>query len=149
MRSGPEAAQAMLARGVDLFLRLYLYPRPVVAACTGHAIAAGAIILMSCDLRVGTRGEYKIGLPEVTIGMPLPFFATELARDRISKRHYARVTALGTMYDPDGAVDRAQGLTGISRGGLLRTRTTARGATAEAIRSGLEEDLSHFAVGDG
>ncbi len=167
MRSGPEAAQAMLARGVDLFLRLYLYPRPVVAACTGHAIAAGAIILMSCDLRVGTRGEYKIGLPEVTIGMPLPFFATELARDRISKRHYARVTALGTMYDPDGAVDagfldeavdgdpvavavdRAQGLTDISRGGLLRTRTTARGATAEAIRSGLEEDLSHFAVGDG
>ena len=40
MRSGPEAAQAMLARGGDLFLRLYLYPRPVVAACTGHAIAA-------------------------------------------------------------------------------------------------------------
>ena len=73
MGSGPEAAQAMLARGVDLFLRLYLYPRPVVAACTGHAIAAGAIILMSCDLRVGTRGEFKIGLPEVTIGMPLPF----------------------------------------------------------------------------
>ena len=156
MRSGPEAAQAMLARGVDLFLRLYLYPRPVVAACTGHAIAAGAIILMSCDLRVGTRGEYKIGLPEVTIGLPLPFFATDLARDRISKRHSARVPALGTMYDPDGAVapvavagDRAQGLTGSSRGGLLRTRTTARGATAEAIRSGLEEDLSHFAVGDG
>ena len=47
------------------------------------------------------------------------------------------------------AVDRAQGLTGISHGGLLRTRTTARGATAEAIRFGLEEDLSHFAVGDG
>lgn len=167
MRSGPEAAQAMLARGVDLFLRLYLYPRPVVAACTGHAIAAGAIILMSCDLRIGTRGEFKIGLPEVTIGMPLPFFATELARDRISKRHFARVTALGTMYGPDGAVDagfldeavdgdpvaiavdRAQQLTGISRGGLLRTRTTARGAIAEAIRTGLAEDLSHFAVADG
>ncbi|MEE3275995.1 MAG: crotonase/enoyl-CoA hydratase family protein [Actinomycetota bacterium] len=167
MRSGPEAAQAMLARGVDLFLRLYLYPRPVVAACTGHAIAAGAIILMSCDLRVGTRGEFKIGLPEVTIGMPLPFFATELARDRISKRHYTRVTALGSMYDPDGAVDagfldeavdgdpvavaveRAQGLTGISRGGLRRTRTTTRGAIAEAIQSGLADDLSHFAVEGG
>ena len=167
MSSGAEAAQAMLARGVDLFLRLYMHPRPVVAACTGHAIAAGAIILMSCDLRVGIRGQFKIGLPEVTIGMPLPFFATELARDRISKRHYARVTALGTMYDPDGAadagfldevvdgdpvavaIDRAQALTGISRGGLLRTRTTARGAIADAIRAGLDEDLSHFAVAGG
>ncbi|MBQ90199.1 MAG: enoyl-CoA hydratase [Acidimicrobiaceae bacterium] len=167
MSAGADAAQGMLTRGVDLFLRLYLYPRPVVAACTGHAIAAGSILLMSSDLRIGARGDFKIGLPEVTIGMPLPFFATELARDRISKRHYARVTALGTMYDPDGAADagfldevvdgdvvataieRAQALTGVSRGGLRRTRETARGAIAASIRAGLAEDLSHFSVAEG
>ena len=165
MQAGADEAREMLRKGVDLFLRCYMFPRPVVAACTGHALAAGAIILMSCDLRVGARGEFKIGLPELTIGMPLPFFATELARDRISKRHLARVTALGNVYDPVGAVDagfldevaepdevvataiqRAAALTGISRGGLVRTRTTARGAIAEAIRAGLDEDLSHFSV---
>jgi enoyl-CoA hydratase len=165
MQAGADEAREMLRKGVDLFLRCYMFPRPVVAACTGHALAAGAIILMTCDLRVGARGEFKIGLPELTIGMPLPFFATELARDRISKRHLTRVTALGNVYDPVGAVDagfldevaepdevvataiqRAAALTGISRGGLVRTRTTARGAIAEAIRASLDEDLSHFSV---
>ena len=154
----------MLKAGVDLFLRLYLFPRPVVAACTGHAIAAGAILLLSSDVRVGAAGEFKVGLPEVTIGMPLPFFATELARDRVSKRHYTQVI-LGRMTDPaaavdvgfldevvdpgdvvDVALDRARALTGVSRGGLVRTRVTARGAVAEAIRAGLEDDLAHFNV---
>ncbi|HCV35381.1 MAG TPA: crotonase/enoyl-CoA hydratase family protein [Acidimicrobiaceae bacterium] len=166
MNAGPDEAREMLRRGVDLFLRCYLFPRPVIAACTGHAIAAGAIILLSCDLRIGSRGEFRIGLPEVTIGMGLPFFATELARDRISKRHLTRATALGTMYGPEEALDsgfldevtdpndvvstaveRAQGLTEISRSGLLLTRKTARGAIAESIRSGLDEDLSRFSVG--
>ena len=166
INAGPDEAQEMLRRGVDLFLRLYMFPRPVVAACTGHAIAAGAIILLTCDLRVGAGGDFKIGLPELTMGMSLPFFATELARDRISKRHLTRATALGTTYDPVGAVDsgfldevvdpdevlstaieRAAALTGISRGGLVLTRGTTRGAIADSIRSGLDEDLSHFSVG--
>ena len=46
MAAGPDIARGLLRRGVDLFLRMYLYPRPVVAACTGHALAAGAILLM-------------------------------------------------------------------------------------------------------
>jgi len=164
MREGSEAAQGMLASGVDLFLRLYEFPRPVVAACTGHAIAAGAIILMSSDLRVGTDGEFKIGMPELTIGMPLPFFATELMRERLSKRHVARAT-LGQMYDPATSVDvgfldevvdaddlldtamaRARVVGQVGRGALKRTRVTTRGPVAAAVRSGLNEDLSHFDV---
>jgi len=104
MGAGPDEARRMLSAGVDLFMRTYLFPRPVVAACTGHAIAAGSIILMSTDVRIGAAGDFRIGLPEVTIGMPLPFFATELARDRISKRHLSQVF-LGRMYDPEGATD--------------------------------------------
>ncbi|MBT7868407.1 MAG: enoyl-CoA hydratase, partial [Actinobacteria bacterium] len=146
-----------------LFMRLYLFPRPVVTACTGHAIAAGAILLMCTDLRVGAQGKFKIGLPEVTIGMSLPFFATELARDRLSKRHYTRATALGYLYSPDQAVDvgyldevvaadqvlataveQAHGLTGISRSGLLGTRQTTRAAIADEIKAGLAADLANF-----
>jgi len=163
MKEGNEAARGMLARGVDLFMRLYLFPRPVVTACTGHAIAAGAILLMCSDLRVGAQGKFKIGLPEVTIGMSLPFFATELARDRLSKRHYTRATALGYLYSPDQAVDvgyldevvaadqvlataveQAHGLTGISRSGLLGTRQTTRAAIADEIKAGLAADLANF-----
>jgi len=163
MKEGNEAARGMLARGVDLFMRLYLFPRPVVTACTGHAIAAGAILLMCTDLRVGAQGKFKIGLPEVTIGMSLPFFATELARDRLSKRHYTRATALGYLYSPDQAVDvgyldevvaadqvlataveQAHGLTGISRSGLVATRQTTRAAIADEIKAGLAADLANF-----
>ena len=165
MAAGPDAARAMLHRGVDLFLRMYLYPRPVVAACTGHALAAGAILLMCSDFRIGSRGDYRIGLPEVTIGMSLPMFATELARDRISKRHYTRVTALGTVYDPEGAVDagfldeviqadrvvdtaieKAKTLTGVGKTQLMATRISARSGVAATIRESLDEDLGRFSV---
>ena len=164
MKAGGTGPKEMLAAGVDVFLRIYQFPRPVIVACTGHAIAAGAIILMSSDLRVGTAGEFKIGMPELTIGMPLPFFATELMRDRLSKRHLARAT-LGQMYDPETAIDvgfldevvsaedlldtavaNARVVGGVGRGAMKRTRTTTRGAIAEAVRSGLAEDLSHFVV---
>jgi enoyl-CoA hydratase len=164
MKAGGTGPKEMLAAGVDVFLRIYQVPRPVIVACTGHAIAAGAIILMSSDLRVGTAGEFKIGMPELTIGMPLPFFATELMRDRLSKRHLARAT-LGQMYDPETAIDvgfldevvsaedlldtavaHARVAGGVGRGAMKRTRTTTRGAIAEAVRSGLAEDLSHFVV---
>lgn len=164
MKRGGGDARDLLAAGVDAFLKAYLHPRPVVAACTGHAIAAGAIILMSSDVRVGADGEFKLGMPEVTIGMPLPFFATELMRDRLSPRHLG-AALLGRMVDPAGAVevgyldevvdadrvldeavDRARSLSAVGRGALRRTRTTSRGAVADAIRSGLVDDLSHFDV---
>ena len=77
MNEGAEAARGMLTKGVDLFLRMYMFSRPVIAACTGHAIAAGSILLLCSDIRVGAKGDFKVGLPEVTIGMALPFFATE------------------------------------------------------------------------
>ena len=165
MQAGPDSAQGLLRRGVDLFLRMYMYPRPVVAACTGHAIAAGAILLMCSDLRVGPKGDYQIGLPEVTIGMSLPVFATELARDRLSKRHYTRATALGTVYDPESACDvgfldevveldqvtataieRAGSLTTVGKAGLAATRVSARSGVADTIQQSLDGDLGRFSV---
>ena len=57
---------------------------------------------------------------------------------------------LDEVVDPDDvvevALDRARALTGVSRGGLVRTRVTSRGAVADAIRAGLEDDLAHFNV---
>ena len=106
MRSGNLAAVRGLVRaGAELFLRLCEYPLPVVVGCTGHAVAAGAILLLSVDARVGAAGDFKIGLSEVALRMTLPIFAFELARERLSKRHFVRATSQAELYAPAAAVE--------------------------------------------
>jgi len=166
MRESAEASQRLVGRGAELFMRLYGFPRPVVAGCTGHALAAGALLLLSCDERIGVDTEVKIGLPEVGIGMPLPRFGVELARDRITPREFTRATMLATIYSPAEAVEagfldeivaavdleervvtRAAELgRSLHRGGFATTRANARGARIEAIRAGLPADLASFSV---
>ena len=104
-KKGPDAAQALLKKGSEMFLRMYSHPQPLIAACTGHAIAAGAFLLLSCDTRIGTLGDYKLGLNETAIGMNFPVFGHELASSRISKRHLTAVLIQSTMYNPDSAID--------------------------------------------
>ena len=102
---GPEGVYKLLDAGADLLLRLYVGPLPVVAACTGHAIAMGVFMLNACDTRVGAAGEYKIGANEAVTGMNLPVFAMELARDRLSPAHLTRAMIQGFIYNPQGAVE--------------------------------------------
>jgi enoyl-CoA hydratase len=105
MRGGPEQVRGLVEAGARMMIRLYTHPRPVVVACTGHALAAGAILLLASDVRVGALGEFKIGLNEVAIGLTLPVFAVELARERLSKRHFTAAATQARIFDPDGAVD--------------------------------------------
>ena len=105
MVSSPEATRNLVTAGAELMLRLYTFPRPVVVACTGHALAAGAILLLVADTRVGAEGEFKIGLNEVAIQMTLPSFAMELARDRLSKRHFSAAVTQARIFDPVSAKD--------------------------------------------
>lgn len=80
--------------------RLLTYPRPVVAAVTGHAIAGGTVLLLCCDHRVGEEQEAKIGLSEVPIGMPLPSFVIRLAELTVSKRSVVESILHGRLYSP-------------------------------------------------
>ncbi len=102
---GADGVYKLLDAGAKLLLRLYGGPLPVVAACTGHAIAMGVFILNACDTRVGTAGEYKIGANEAITGMQLPIFAMELSRDRLSPQHLTRAMVQGFIYNPQGAVE--------------------------------------------
>jgi enoyl-CoA hydratase len=102
---GADGVYKLLDGGAELLLRLYGGPLPVVAACTGHAIAMGTFILHACDTRIGAAGDYKIGANEAVTGMNLPIFAMELSRDRLSPRHLTRATVQGFIYDPAGAVE--------------------------------------------
>ena len=70
-----ERAAALFAAGAILYREIIEAPVPVVASCTGHALAGGAILLLCADHRIGRSGPYKVGLNEVGIGMALPAFA--------------------------------------------------------------------------
>jgi enoyl-CoA hydratase len=104
MRGGDIAAiVSLVSDGGELVRRLYGSPIPVVAACTGHALAAGALLLLGCDVRVGADVDCKIGLNEVAIGMVLPDWAITIAQERLSKRHLQRVVANAAVTDSRGA----------------------------------------------
>jgi enoyl-CoA hydratase len=105
MRSGPAAAGKLVTDGGELFARIYGSSLPVVVACSGHAIAAGALLLLGADARVGAQGPFRIGLIETQLGMVLPRWAVELAQERLSKRHVQDATVGARIYDPAGAVD--------------------------------------------
>ena len=106
MRGGDLSAVASLVSdGGALVQRLYGSSVPVVAACTGHALAAGALLLLGCDLRIGADVECKIGLNEVAIGMVLPAWAMTISVERLSVRHLQRAVATAEVTDGRGAVD--------------------------------------------
>jgi enoyl-CoA hydratase len=102
---GGEGVYKLLDGGAELLLRLYGGPLPVVAACTGHAIAMGTFILHACDTRIGASGDFKLGANETITGMNLPIFAIELARARLNPAHMTRAMVQAFIYDPAGAVE--------------------------------------------
>ncbi len=104
IQKGPDAAAALVGKGAKTLLRLFSHPQPVVMACTGHAIAAGAFLLLTADNRIGAAGDFKLGLNETAIGMSFPVFGIELARARLDPRHLTRAFVQSHLYDPDGAV---------------------------------------------
>ena len=161
MTSDPEAARKLVTAGAELMLRLYGFPRPVVVACTGHALAAGAVLLLATDLRIGVSGDFKIGLNEVSIQMTLPIFATELARARLSKRHFTSATTLARIYDPEGAkdagfldatatpeslyntaLDQARRLAVLPDPAFRNTKDNERGAIIRFVRETLAADMA-------
>ncbi len=95
----------LVADGGALVRTLYGASVPVVAACTGHAIAAGALMLLGCDVRVGADIPAKIGLNEVAIKMVLPDWAFTICNDRLSVRHRQRAIANARLSAPRDAVD--------------------------------------------
>jgi enoyl-CoA hydratase len=105
IRAGGPAATSMLRAGFDLAERLLSYPRPVVIACTGHAVAMGAFLLLSGDYRIGAAGPYKICANEVAIGLAMPRAAIEICRQRLTPGHFNRATILAEPFEPGSAVE--------------------------------------------
>lgn len=165
MMAGPDQARALVTRGADALLRLYTLPVPLVIAASGHALAGGALVVCTGDVRLAAKGLYKIGLNEVQIGMPVPVLAMELARDRLEPKHLIAATLFATVYDPDGAVtagwvdeavdedallDRALGhaskLAALPRDAFSKTKVILRERTVKYVRDMLETDMKRLTV---
>ncbi len=163
MMSGPEAAKTLLGRGSELLMRLYGATIPLVIACTGHALAGGALVLLTGDVRIGAAGAFRIGLNEVSIGMPVPVLAMELARDRLVATELARATLMAQIYAPDTAAkagyldevvpaadvltrakEEAVRLSALSQRAFAATKTRLRGKTIAHIHATLEDDMNNL-----
>ncbi|HET8695131.1 MAG: crotonase/enoyl-CoA hydratase family protein [Burkholderiales bacterium] len=103
MMKGPQNALDLVAKGSTLARRMLSHPFPIIVACSGHAVAKGAFILLSADYRVGIDGPFNIGLNEVQIGMTMHHVGIELARDRLTKAVFQRSVINGEMFNPQGA----------------------------------------------
>tara|TARA_R110001592_G_scaffold337300_1_gene623457 strand:+ start:47841 stop:48521 length:681 start_codon:yes stop_codon:yes gene_type:complete len=105
MGAGGDDLVKLLRSGADVSRRLLAFPAPVILAVSGHAIAMGGLLTLSADYRIGIHGTYKIGLNEVAIGMTLPYFGIELARERLASAHFTSAVTLAQLYDATGAVE--------------------------------------------
>ena len=104
--NGPkEGILEMVTAGAELALKTYMHPQPVIIGCTGHAMAAGALFLCAADYRIGILGEFKIGLNETSIGLSLPTWGIELARDRLDNRMLNRATLGSELFTPERAAE--------------------------------------------
>lgn len=161
----PELDDAGLTELLTVFGRtivhVWTHPAPVVAACTGHAIAAGTMLAMACDHAVAADGDFRWGLTETQIGFSLPEFGIALARANVRSDRVDDLLLPGALVGPDVAVEvgyadqlapagevlsraeeKARELAALPRVAYGATKRRLRGETADRILAGLEADIA-------
>ena len=90
--------QGMTLSGFRLLSRILTFPRPVLAACTGHGIALGTFLLCCCDYRIGVKGDFMLGANEMRTNMVIPTPILELIKFRVNNSHKYRAVLGAEMY---------------------------------------------------
>lgn len=104
MTKSTDAAKELVTKGSELSLRMLSFPMPIIIACSGHAIAKGAFMLLYADYRIGVAGDFKIGLNEVMIGMTMIYTGIEVARARLAPVFFERSINNSEIYTSKDAV---------------------------------------------
>ncbi len=157
----PEEIVEMLTLGARLAERILAFPTPVIVSCSGHAIAAGTFPLLAADLRIGTEGPFKLGLNEVRIGLTVPLYVVELARQRLTPRDFNRALLTAATYSPSEAVEAglldrivpaehlreeslaaADDLAGLNMEAHAASKARVRGAAIQAVREAVAAELT-------
>jgi enoyl-CoA hydratase len=157
MRGDAASRKALVLAGLDLALKIFEAPIAVVVCCTGHAIAAGTLLLLPADHVLVGDAPVKIGFNETTIGIELSPFVLELARYRLLPAAYNQILR-GSLSDavaaqqagyvdeivaPDHLESRALEMAGHFAGleplSYQRTKAAMRAGTSSSLRSALEQ----------
>ena len=160
MSQGGEAMANLVSGGAELSHRLLSFPYPVIALSTGHALAMGAILLMSVDYRIGISGKFKIGLNEVAIGLTMPHFGVEMGRYRLNSAYINRAVVNAEVFSPEGAVEagyldqavspedamsaleqQVEALSGLNMDAHHGTKLRVREPLLKGIKDGIEKDF--------
>lgn len=160
-RGSAEDQYLMVKAGAELALRILSFPYPVVTACRGNAYPMGAFLILSSDHRIAAEGDYRIGMNEVAIGLTVPRFAIEVARQRLTPAYFNRVVMTAEMFGPAEAVtagffdrlvpadrleqvagEAALALSGLDMAAHAATKARARGAVIKLIRQVIDEDIT-------
>lgn len=101
---GADYVEEFLPLLTDALLSLFTFPRPVVAAANGHAIAGGCVIVMACDYKIMAKGEGRIGIPELLVGVPFPTLPLEIVRFNTPRQHFQELVYTGRTHSPEAAL---------------------------------------------
>lgn len=143
-----------------LMLGLAASPIPVAAAITGHSPAGGAVLAIFCDYRVMTEGNFKIGLNEVAVGIPLPEAILRACVRLVGPRQAERLCVAGAMIPPEEAfrigfvdelappdhvvpraVEWCQELLALPPAAMAETRKRARADLIRIMEEGLATEM--------
>lgn len=81
---GQDYARRFLPALDELLRDVLTFPKPVLAAINGHAIAGGCILAAACDYRIMAHGTGRIGIPELAVGVPFPALPLQIMAARLS-----------------------------------------------------------------
>tara|TARA_B100001057_G_scaffold291628_1_gene291708 strand:+ start:12461 stop:13156 length:696 start_codon:yes stop_codon:yes gene_type:complete len=99
-----EEIKDMSLNAFKLLAKLFSFPRPVIAACSGHGIALGTFLLCCCDYRIGVKGDFLIGANEMKTNMVIPTPILELIKFRVNQSYKYRAILGAEMFSLESAV---------------------------------------------
>ena len=82
----------------DLYTYAFLYPKPIVAALNGHAVAGGCMLALACDYRIMVSGKAKIALNEISFGSSVFAGSAEMLRFWVGGANATSILVSGGMY---------------------------------------------------
>src|SRR5262245_5298336 len=104
LEGGPDYLREFLPALDAALQELFEFPRPVVVAVNGHAIAGGCILTCACDYRIMAEGNGRIGVTELLVGVPFPALPLEILRNCMAPQAFQRAVYTGQTYTPQEAL---------------------------------------------
>ncbi|MEP0829446.1 MAG: enoyl-CoA hydratase/isomerase family protein [bacterium] len=99
----PQDFTQFLRAFCRMYREIFLFPKPLVAAINGHAVARGCILALMADYRIMTESNGKMALNEVTFGAALFAGAVEMLRYAVGNKNAAELLLSGKMFTPQQA----------------------------------------------